>query len=87
MFVSADVTDLMYNVSLGGADLPLLIIPTNDTQYCLKLTPCWKYIITVTPFSTNPGYVGVSNNTEAATDGGTMINFQKLELMIWYNSF
>ena len=76
MFVSADVKDLMYNVSVTciGADLSLMNVTTNDTECCHgMLTPCQTYNITVTPFSTSPNYVGASNGTEdAISDGGIM---------------
>ena len=71
MFVSADVTNLMYNLSVSGANWPLVTVTTSDTNYCLELTLCQEYTITVTPFSISPGYVGTSNSTNATIDGGT----------------
>ena len=71
VFVSADVTNLMYSVSVSGPDLPVLTKTTKDTQYCTELTPCKQYNITVTPFSTFPDYTGASNSTNDTTNGGT----------------
>ena len=69
--VSADVTNLMYNVSLSGEDLSPLTITINETQYCPELTPCQEYTVTVTPFSTFPYYVGMSTTITNATFGGS----------------
>ena len=72
VFVSADVTDLMYKVSASGVDLPPLNLTTKDTQHCPELTPCQEYKFTVTPFSTFPNYTGASNSTNATINGGTV---------------
>ena len=74
VFVSDDVTNLMYNVSVKGADSLSLSVTTSDTKYCLGLSPCQEYAITVTPFSTSPNYVGASNSTKATIIGGTFID-------------
>ena len=71
-FVSADVTNLMYNVSVGGAELSPLSITTSETRYCLNLAPCQEYNITVTPLSTSPDYAGTSNRTTDAVEGGIL---------------
>ena len=73
VFVSTDVTNLMYNVLISGADLSPFNVTTNDTECCHDmLTTCQVYNITVTPFSTLSNYVGVSNRTEDAIDGGIL---------------
>ena len=74
MFVSSDVTDLMYNVSVSGTDLSPFHVTTKDTKYChAMLTPCQGYNVTVTPFSTSSNYTGGSNGTEdAIINGGIM---------------
>ena len=73
VFVSNNVMGLMYIVSVEGADISILNVTTSETHYCLdELTPCQKYNITVTPFSTSPYYVGASNRTTGTIDGGKL---------------
>ena len=78
VFVSSDVTDLTYNVSLSnvsvsGADPSPMNVTTKDTECCHDmLTPCQVYNITVTPFSTSSKYVGATNGTVDAIDGGNL---------------
>ena len=76
VFVSDDVTNLTYNVSVSGADSPSFTITTSDTKYCPELSPCQEYTITVTPFSTFPDYVDSSNKTKAIIIGGTFIRIR-----------
>ena len=68
--MSADVTDLMYNVSVSGEDISPLTATTSETHYCPELTPCQEYTITVTPFSTSPNYVGMNTTITNTTIGG-----------------
>ena len=68
--MSADVTDLMYNVSVSGVDISPLTATISGTQYCPELTPCQEYTITVTPFSTSPNYVGMNTTIANTTTGG-----------------
>ena len=70
VFVSADVTNLMYNVSVSGTNSLPLTFTTSGVKYCPELTPCQEYTITVVPFSTLPDYVGASNSTKANVTGG-----------------
>ena len=72
-FISADVTDLTYNVSLSGADQTTLNTTTNETSDCPTITPCQEFNITVTPFSPSLGYVGASNSTTDYIDGGMVL--------------
>ena len=69
VLVSADVTNLTHNVSVSGANSPLVTVTTSDTKHCLELTSCQEYTLTVTPFSISPDYVGTSNNTNATIAG------------------
>ena len=72
MFLSDDVANLMYNVSVSGANSsPLNPVTTSDTKYWPELTPCQEYTITVIPFSTSHDYVGASNSTNTTIIGGT----------------
>ena len=71
-FVSADVTDLTYNISLSGADQTTLNTTTTETNDCPAITPCQEFIIIVTPFSPSLGYVGANNSTTDYIDGGTL---------------
>ena len=75
MFVSSDVTNLMYSVSVDGTESSSQTITTIETQHCLyDLTPCQEYIITVIPFSTSSDYVGASNSIMDTIDGGNLKN-------------
>ena len=74
VFVSTDVTNLMYNVSVSGADPSSLNVTTKDAKCCYGIiTPCQGYNITVTPFSTSSNYTGASTGTEDVIDGGTLM--------------
>ena len=73
VFVSADVTNLMYNVSVSGANLLSFTIQTSETQYCPELIPCQEYTVTVTPFSSSPDYKGASSTITYTAPGGTII--------------
>ena len=48
---------------MSGADLPAMSVTTSETNYCLEVTPCQEYVITVTPFSTFLDYMGPSKST------------------------
>lgn len=72
-FISADVTDLTYNVSLRGEDQTTVNTTTTKTSACPTITPCQEFIITVTPFSPSLGYVGASNSTTDYVDGGMVL--------------
>ena len=69
-FISSDITNLMYHVSVGGVNLSPMNATTSETQYCLELTPCLEYTVSVTPFSTSPEYTGTSNSVTDAIPGG-----------------
>ena len=72
-FMSADVTHLIYNLSVSGADSSSLNVMTNETHHCTELIPCQEYTVTVTPFSTAPDYTGNSMTITDNAPGGILI--------------
>ena len=76
LFISSDVTDLMYNVSVGGANLSPINAITSEAQYCIELTPCQEYTVTVTPFSTSPDYTGNSASITDTIPGGIEVHIK-----------
>ena len=72
VFNCSDIIALSYNVSVSGADLSPLAITTNETKFCLELTPCQEYTVTVTPFSTSPDYTGASKSKTVTIHGGNI---------------
>ena len=71
VFISDDVKDLMYNISVSGADLLPLTITTNETQYCVEsIAHCQEYTFAVNPFSTSLEYIGGNVAITIITPGG-----------------
>ena len=77
LFRSADVTNLMYTVSVSGDNLPDFNHTTIETEYCPELIPCQEYTVAITPFSTSPSYIGVSNSVKDTVTGG-IVHFKYL---------
>ena len=70
LFRSADVTNLMYTVSVSGDNLLALNHTTNESNFCLEITLCQEYNVTVTPFSTFPDYIGARSTVSRTVPGG-----------------
>ena len=66
-FASPDaIGSILYNITVTGPDASIFE-STNHTHYCLKLTPCFLYTATVTPFSLMPPYSTAASSQANST--------------------